>query len=118
MSLDRLINILVTVTLIEMMALIGLRMMLRRILILLGETPSSLSATHYALRLARNAEAKTAGLPALPIPPIGRCQLWVTSKPHAALRPRPLHPSKRTCASLPWHVGLVPIVLQKSKITR
>src|SRR5436309_8386856 len=75
MSLDRLINILVTVTLIEMMALIGLRMMLRRILILLGETPSSLSATHYALRLARNAEAKTAGLPALPIPPIGRCPL-------------------------------------------
>jgi hypothetical protein len=36
--------------------------MLRRILILLGETSSSLSARQYALRLARNAEAELAGL--------------------------------------------------------
>ena len=35
--------------------------MLRRILVLLGETPSSLSARQYALRLAQGVQAEVAG---------------------------------------------------------
>ncbi len=42
--------------------------MFRRILILLGETPSSISARHYALAMARSAEAELAGMTGLDLP--------------------------------------------------
>jgi hypothetical protein len=42
--------------------------MLRRILILLGETPSSVSARQYALRLARSTGAELAGLSGIDLP--------------------------------------------------
>src|SRR5262245_51708427 len=45
--------------------------MLRRILIPLGETPSSVSARHYALQLARNAKAELVGLAGIDLNYIG-----------------------------------------------
>jgi nucleotide-binding universal stress UspA family protein len=42
--------------------------MLRRILILLGETPSSVSARQYALRLTRSTSAELAGLSGIDLP--------------------------------------------------
>src|SRR5262245_29718712 len=36
------------------------------------------------------------------------CPLWVTSRPHAVTWARPLHPSKRTWASVPRYVRSVP----------
>ena len=42
--------------------------MLRRILLLLGETPSSISARQYALRLAQGTKAEVAGLTGIDLP--------------------------------------------------
>ena len=42
--------------------------MLRRILLLLGETPSSIAARQYALNLARGTEAVVAGLTGIDLP--------------------------------------------------